>query len=99
MLDQLFFACLFLLILSFLGILLNRKNLILTLICFEMALLSINLNFIIHSVAFDDVMGQVYALCIIAIGAAESALGLAILICLFKVRGEMALHSAVLLKH
>jgi NADH-quinone oxidoreductase subunit K len=64
-----------------------------------MALLSVNLNFICYSLVLDDILGQVYALCIIALGAAESALGLAILICLFKVRGAMTLHSAVLLKH
>ena len=99
MIDYLFICCLFLFIISLLGILLNRKNLIVTLICIEMALLSVNLNFIVHSLHMDDILGQVYALCIIALGAAESALGLAILICLFKVRGDMTLHSIVLLKH
>lgn len=99
MLDKLFIFCLFIFLLSLLGILLNRKNLIVTLICLEMALLSVNLNFIIHSIYIDDILGQVYALCIIALGAAESALGLAILISLFKVRGDMTLHSTVLLKH
>lgn len=99
MIDKLFLCCLLLFTLSLLGILLNRKNLIVTLICIEMALLAVNLNLIIHSVELDDILGQVYALCIIALGAAESALGLAILICLFKVRGDMTLHSAILLKH
>ena len=99
MIDHLFLCCLFLFFLSLLGIILNRKNLIVTLICIEMALLAVNLNFIVHSVDLDDILGQVYALCIIALGAAESALGLAILICLFKVRGDMTLHSAILLKH
>merc|ERR1711959_9105 len=99
MLDNFFVCFLFLFLLSLLGILLNRKNLIVTLICLEMGLLSVNLNFIMHSIFLDDILGQVYALCIIALGAAESALGLAILICLFKVRGDMTLHSAILLKH
>ena len=52
-----------------------------------------------HSIYLDDILGQIYALCLIALGAAESALGLAILISLFKVRGDMTLHSALLLKH
>jgi NADH-quinone oxidoreductase subunit K len=99
MLDKLFICSLLLFTLSLLGIILNRKNLIVTLICIEMALLSVNLNFIMHSLYMDDILGQVYALCIIALGAAESALGLAILISLFKIRGDMTLHSAVLLKH
>jgi len=99
MIDKFFVCFLFLFFLSLLGILLNRKNLIVTLICLEMGLLAVNLNFIMHSIFLDDILGQVYALCIIALGAAESALGLAILICLFKVRGDMTLHSTVLLKH
>lgn len=99
MINQIFLFCLGLFIISLLGVLLNRKNLIVTLICIEMALLAVNLNFIVYSVELDDILGQVYALCIIALGAAESALGLAILICLFQVRGDMTLHSSILLKH
>jgi NADH-quinone oxidoreductase subunit K len=99
MIDNLFICFLCLFILSLLGILLNRKNLIVNLICIEMALLAVNLNFIMHSLYIDDILGQVYALCIIALGAAESALGLAILISLFKVRGDMTLHSTILLKY
>ena len=61
--------------------------------------MSVNLNFIIHSIVLDDILGQIYALCLIALGATESALGLAIVITLYKVRGNMTLHSALLLKH
>jgi len=98
MADQVFLCSLFLFTLSLLGIILNRKNLIITLICIEMALLAVNLNFIFFSIDLDDILGQVYALCIIALGAAETALGLAILICLFKVKGTMTLHDEILLK-
>ena len=99
MLYKIFICCLVLFSVSLIGILVNRKNLIVTLICIELALMSVNLNFIIHSIVLDDILGQVYALCLIALGAAESALGLALLISLFKVRGNMTLHSALLLKH
>jgi NADH:ubiquinone oxidoreductase subunit K len=98
MLNKLFLCCLFLLILSLLGIMLNRKNIIITLICVEMMLLSVNLNFIIHSLYLDDILGQIYAFFIIALGAAESAMGLGILISFFRVRQSMTLNF-VLLKH
>jgi NADH:ubiquinone oxidoreductase subunit K len=98
MLNKLFLCCLFLVILSLLGIMLNRKNIIITLICVEMMLLAVNLNFIIHSIYLDDILGQVYAFFIIALGAAESAMGLGILISFFRVRQSMTLNF-VLLKH
>jgi NADH:ubiquinone oxidoreductase subunit K len=98
MLNKLFLCCLLLVILSLLGIILNRKNIIITLICVEMMLLAVNINFIAHSLYLDDILGQVYAFFIIALGAAESALGLGILISFFRVRQSMTLNF-VLLKH
>ena len=98
MLNKLFLCCFLLVILSLLGILLNRKNIIVTLICVEMLLLAVNINFIVHSVYLDDILGQIYALFIIALGAAESAMGLGILISFFRVRQSMTLNF-VLLKH
>jgi len=98
MLNKLFLCCLFLVILSLLGIMLNRKNIIITLICVEMMLLAVNINFIAHSLYLDDILGQVYAFFIIALGAAESAMGLGILISFFRVRQSMSLNF-VLLKH
>lgn len=98
MLDKLYLFCLFLFLFSLFGILLNRKSIIVTLICIELIMLSVSLNFIVHSLFMDDMLGQIYAFCIIALGAAESALGLGILIIFFRVRGTMTLHSN-LLKH
>jgi len=98
MLSKLFLCCLLLVTLSLLGIILNRKNIIVTLICVEMMLLAVNINFIAHSLYLDDILGQVYAFFIIALGAAESALGLGILISFFRVRQSMTLNF-VLLKH
>ena len=62
------------------GIILNRKNIIIMLMSVELMLLSINLNFIIYSAYLDDVMGQVFALLILTVAAAESAIGLANLV-------------------
>lgn len=98
MLVKVYYCCLCLFFISLLGVLLNRKNIIITLLCIEMMVLSINLNFIIHSLYLDDILGQVFAFFIIALAAAESALGLGILISFFRVRQSMSL-TYVLLKH
>lgn len=98
MINQLFICSYILFILSLFGIILNRQNLIITLICIEMLLLASNINFVISSVYLDDILGQVYAFFILALGAAESALGLGILISFYRVRKSMTLHFS-LLKH
>ena len=73
------------------GIILNRKNVILLLMSIELMLLSINLNFIVFSVYLDDVIGQIFALFILTVAAAESAIGLAILVLYYRVRGTVAI--------
>ena len=62
-----------------LGLVLNRKNILITLMSIELMLLAINLNFIIFSIYLDDLAGYVFVLFILTIAAAESAIGLAIL--------------------
>lgn len=69
---------------SIVGIFLNRKNLIVLLMCIELMLLAVNLNFIAFSNYLNDLAGQVFVLFILAVAAAESAIGLAILIVLFR---------------
>lgn len=81
---------------SFLGIILNRSNIIMTFISIEMMLLGINFLFIIHSHFLEDIMGQVYSLLFLTIGAAESAIGLGLLILFFKVRKDIFVYSAML---
>lgn len=66
------------------GIFLNRKNLIVLLMCIELMLLAVNTNFIAFSRYLDDLAGQVFVFFILTVAAAEAAIGLAILIVLFR---------------
>lgn len=68
------------------GIYLNRKNVILLLMCIELQLLAVNFNFIAFSRFLDDTAGQVFVFFILTVAAAEAAIGLAILVVLFRNR-------------
>ena len=70
--------------LSVIGIFLNRKNLIVLLMCIELMLLAVNLNFVAFSHFLGDAAGQVFVFFILTVAAAESAIGLAILVTLFR---------------
>lgn len=72
-----------------LGFSFSHKNLITILIALEILLLGISFLFIIFSLFWDDLAGQVIALCILAVAGAESAIGLALLLRLFKIRGKI----------
>lgn len=72
------------------GIFLTRKNIIIILMCLEIILLSVNLNFIIFSVYLDDLLGQVFSLFVLTVAAAEAAIGLAILVVYYRVKGSIA---------
>ncbi|VAX09966.1 NADH-ubiquinone oxidoreductase chain K [hydrothermal vent metagenome] len=72
--------------LSIAGIFLNRKNIIIILMCVELMLLAVNMNFIAFSRYLDDTAGQVFVFFILTVAAAEAAIGLAILIVLFRNR-------------
>ncbi len=69
---------------SLAGIFLNRKNVIILLMCIELMLLAVNMNFIAFSHFHGDVVGQVFVFFILTVAAAESAIGLAILVLLFR---------------
>ena len=69
---------------SVIGIFLNRKNVIILLMCIELMLLAVNLNFIAFSHYLNDIAGQVFVFFILTVAAAESAIGLAILVILFR---------------
>ena len=71
---------------SVVGIFLNRKNVIILLMAIELNLLAVNLNFIAFSHYLQDIAGQVFVFFILTVAAAESAIGLAILVCLFRNR-------------
>ena len=70
--------------LSVIGIFLNRKNLIVLLMAIELMLLAVNMNFVAFSHYLDDMHGQVFVFLILTVAAAESAIGLAILVLLFR---------------
>lgn len=72
--------------LSVAGIFLNRKNVIILLMCIELMLLSVNMNFIAFSHYLNDLAGQVFVFFILTVAAAEAAIGLAILVVLFRNR-------------
>jgi NADH-quinone oxidoreductase subunit K len=80
------------------GIFLNRKNILILLMSIELMLLAINFNFIIFSVFLDDILGQIFALLIITVAAAESAIGLAILVVYYRIRGTIAIEFINLMK-
>ena len=71
------------------GIFINRKNIIVILMCIELMLLAVNLNFIAFSHFNQDISGQVFVFFILTVAAAESAIGLAILVVLFRNRSSI----------
>ena len=87
----------FLFCLGLFGIILNRQNIIIILMSIELLLLSINLNFIYFSVLIDDIIGQVFSLLILTVAAAESAIGLAIMIVFFKLSRNISIYKINLL--
>jgi NADH-quinone oxidoreductase subunit K len=88
----------FLFILSIFGIIFNKQSILITLICIELMLLSLNLTFIVFSVYLDDMYGQIFSIFILAVAAAESSIGLAIIILYYRVRGNISLEQKYILK-
>ena len=82
---------LILFLIGILGFVLNRKNIILMLISIEIMLLAITFLILVSSLTFDDILGQVYSIYIIAIAGAESAIGLGILVAFYRLRGSIAI--------
>ena len=80
------------------GIMLNRKNIVVMLMSIELVLLAINFNFIVFSVFLDDIFGQIFALFVLTVAAAESAIGLAILVVYYRIRGTVSIEYINLLK-
>jgi NADH-ubiquinone oxidoreductase chain 4L len=82
-------------LIGLIGFILNRKNVILMLVSIEIMLLSITLIILINSIAFNDNLGQLFALFIIALAGAESAIGLSILVVFYKLTGAISLTNNV----
>jgi len=84
--------------LGILGIFLNRKNIIIILMSVELILLAVNINFVAFSSYLGDLVGQVFALFILTVAAAEAAIGLAILVVYFRNRGTIAVEDVNVMK-
>lgn len=84
-----FIIILFLFIFGLIGSFLIRRNLIMIIVCIELMLMSIQLNFIVYSYTFDDIIGQFFVLFILMVAAAEVAIGLALLIVYYRLRGTI----------
>ncbi|HEY1615624.1 MAG TPA: NADH-quinone oxidoreductase subunit NuoK [Rhizomicrobium sp.] len=84
--------------LGVLGIFLNRKNVIIILMSIELILLSVNINFVAFSAYLGSLVGQVFALFVLTVAAAEAAIGLAILVVYFRNRGTIAVEDVNLMK-
>lgn len=100
LMDQIQFlavSCL-LFLLGMWGIFLNRKNILIMLMSIELMLLAVNLNFLVFSVSLDDLIGQIFALLILTVAAAESAIGLALLVVYYRVRGSISVEFIHLMK-
>jgi NADH-quinone oxidoreductase subunit K len=80
------------------GIFLNRKNVIIILMSVELMLLAVNINFVAFSAFLYDLVGQVFAMFVLTVAAAEAAIGLAILVVYFRNRGTIAVEDINLMK-
>ena len=80
------------------GIFLNRKNVIIILMSIELMLLAVNINLVSFSVHLGDLVGQVFAMFVLTVAAAEAAIGLAILVVYFRNRGSIAVEDINLMK-
>ena len=80
------------------GIFLNRKNVIVILMSIELILLAVNINMVAFSTHLNDIVGQVFALLILTVAAAEAAIGLAILVVFFRNRGSIAVEDVNMMR-
>ncbi len=83
---------------SIVGIFLNRKNIIIILMSIELMLLAVNINLVAFSGQLGDLTGQVFALIVLTVAAAEAAIGLAILVVFFRNRGSIAVEDVNVMK-
>ncbi|MBC92419.1 MAG: NADH-quinone oxidoreductase subunit NuoK [Rhodospirillaceae bacterium] len=80
------------------GIFLNRKNVIIILMSIELMLLAVNINLVSFSVYLNDLVGQVFAMFVLTVAAAEAAIGLAILVVYFRNRGSISVENVNMMK-
>ena len=80
------------------GIFLNRKNIIIILMSVELILLAVNLNLVAFSAALGDLVGQIFAMFVLTVAAAEASIGLAIVVVYFRNRGSIQVEDVNLMK-
>lgn len=80
------------------GVFLNRKNVIIILMSIELMLLAVNINLVAFSVHLQDLVGQIFAIFVLTVAAAEAAIGLAILVTYYRNRGSIAVEDVNLMK-
>ena len=85
-------------VLGVLGIFLNRKNVIVILMAIELILLAVNINLVAFSAFLGDLTGQIFAMFVLTVAAAEAAVGLAILVTFFRNRGDISVDDASMMK-
>ena len=94
-----FFINFSLFLLNLLGIVFNRRNFLVTLMCIELVLLNINMSFLLFSIYFDDFYGQIFSLIILVVAASESGIGLAVIISYYRLRSNIQISSQSVLKY
>ena len=84
-------------IISFFGLIFNRKSILIILIAIELILLSVNIMFIVFSIYLDDIIGQIFTIFILTIAAAETSIGLSLLLVSYRDRGNILIDNFNLL--
>lgn len=80
------------------GLVLNRKNILIMLLAIEIMLLAVNLNFVTFSIYLDDILGQLFVLFILTVAATESSIGLAILVVFFRIKKTILIETILTIK-
>ena len=87
-----------LLVIGVFGIFLNRKNVIIILMSLELILAAVNINFVAFSVILNDMVGQIFTMFVLTVAAAEASIGLAILVCFYRLRSSILVDEANTMK-
>lgn len=88
----------FLYLIGAIGLVLNRKNILIMLLAIEIMLLAVNLNFVTFSIYLDDILGQLFVLFILTVAATESSIGLAILVVFFRIKKTILIENILTIK-
>ena len=87
------FVSVIIFLISFFGLIYNKKSILIILIAIELVLLSVNILFIVFSIYLDDIIGQIFTLFILTIAAVETSIGLSLLLVSYRVRGNILIDN------